>query len=197
MITSFYVHGKWEVGTPPIHINGKLSFCNTGLHIMSLYIWHNTIDLAMAQTFFIWLKQIWKCNNLVYHSAVLAETAYRFPHRRYQYIYLMLNSVICTSMMILNFANLRKQFLFCDLTCTLRWFFWTINCQQNYERYVVRQKRAEGKKALKDYLLYGKSSPHLQVTLLSFEVFPFFWGLSTCFLSSNGSLRQQCVYARM
>ncbi|KAL6651729.1 hypothetical protein ACP70R_010654 [Stipagrostis hirtigluma subsp. patula] len=33
---------------------------------------------------------------------------------------------------------------------------------RNYERYVVRQKRAEGKKALKDYLLYGKSSPHLQ-----------------------------------
>uniref|UniRef100_A0A804MCY1 J domain-containing protein n=1 Tax=Zea mays TaxID=4577 RepID=A0A804MCY1_MAIZE len=33
---------------------------------------------------------------------------------------------------------------------------------RNYERYVVRQKRAEGKKALKDYLLYGKSLPHLQ-----------------------------------
>lgn len=33
---------------------------------------------------------------------------------------------------------------------------------KNYERYVIRQKRAEGKKALKDYLLYGKSSPHLQ-----------------------------------
>lgn len=33
---------------------------------------------------------------------------------------------------------------------------------RNYERYVVRQKRAEGKKALKDYLLYGKPSPHLQ-----------------------------------
>ncbi|XP_015633948.1 uncharacterized protein [Oryza sativa Japonica Group] len=33
---------------------------------------------------------------------------------------------------------------------------------KNYERYVVRQKRAEGKKALKDYLLFGKSSPHLQ-----------------------------------
>ncbi|KAG2575892.1 uncharacterized protein LOC120642193 isoform X1 [Panicum virgatum] len=33
---------------------------------------------------------------------------------------------------------------------------------RNYERYVVRQKRAEGKKALKDYLLYGKSSPHIQ-----------------------------------
>uniref|UniRef100_A0A0E0KX43 J domain-containing protein n=1 Tax=Oryza punctata TaxID=4537 RepID=A0A0E0KX43_ORYPU len=33
---------------------------------------------------------------------------------------------------------------------------------KNYERYVVRQRRAEGKKALKDYLLYGKSSPHLQ-----------------------------------
>ncbi|TVU16695.1 hypothetical protein EJB05_40270 [Eragrostis curvula] len=34
---------------------------------------------------------------------------------------------------------------------------------RNYERYVVRQKRAEGKKALKDYLLYGKPSPHVQV----------------------------------
>uniref|UniRef100_A0A0D9WBG7 J domain-containing protein n=1 Tax=Leersia perrieri TaxID=77586 RepID=A0A0D9WBG7_9ORYZ len=33
---------------------------------------------------------------------------------------------------------------------------------KNYERYVVRKKRAEGKKALKDYLLYGKSSPHVQ-----------------------------------
>ncbi|XP_006653063.1 uncharacterized protein LOC102705811 [Oryza brachyantha] len=33
---------------------------------------------------------------------------------------------------------------------------------KNYERYVVRQRRAEGKKALKDYLLYGKSSPHVQ-----------------------------------
>ncbi|CAL5029137.1 unnamed protein product [Urochloa decumbens] len=32
---------------------------------------------------------------------------------------------------------------------------------RNYERYVVRKNRAEGKKALKDYLLYGKSSPHL------------------------------------
>jgi hypothetical protein len=36
---------------------------------------------------------------------------------------------------------------------------------KNYERYVVRQKRAEGKKALKDYLLFGKSSPHLQVRI--------------------------------
>ncbi|CAM0901560.1 unnamed protein product [Alopecurus aequalis] len=33
---------------------------------------------------------------------------------------------------------------------------------KKYERYVVRQKRAEGKKALKDYLLFGKSTPHLQ-----------------------------------
>ncbi|KAF0895568.1 hypothetical protein E2562_013883 [Oryza meyeriana var. granulata] len=33
---------------------------------------------------------------------------------------------------------------------------------KNYERYVIRQRRAEGKKALKDYLLYGKSSPHVQ-----------------------------------
>lgn len=33
---------------------------------------------------------------------------------------------------------------------------------KKYERYVVRQKRAEGKKALKDYLLYGKSTPHIQ-----------------------------------
>lgn len=33
---------------------------------------------------------------------------------------------------------------------------------KKHERYVVRQKRAEGKKALKDYLLYGKSSPHIQ-----------------------------------
>ncbi|KAL5216733.1 hypothetical protein ABZP36_008134 [Zizania latifolia] len=33
---------------------------------------------------------------------------------------------------------------------------------KNYERYVVRQKRAEGKKALKDYLLYGKCSLYLQ-----------------------------------
>ncbi|WVZ87795.1 hypothetical protein U9M48_034378 [Paspalum notatum var. saurae] len=36
------------------------------------------------------------------------------------------------------------------------------DCHKNYERYVVRQNRAEGKKALKDYLLYGKPSPHLQ-----------------------------------
>ncbi|KAM3299188.1 hypothetical protein ACQJBY_040592 [Aegilops geniculata] len=33
---------------------------------------------------------------------------------------------------------------------------------KKYERYVVRQKRAEGKKALKNYLLYGKSTPHIQ-----------------------------------
>jgi len=56
-----------------------------------------------------------------------------------------------------------------------------VKCQQNYERYVVRQKRAEGKKALKDYLLYGKSSPHLQVnlstSLLSIELFLLFWGV--------------------
>jgi len=56
---------------------------------------------------------------------------------------------------------------------------------RNYERYVVRQKRAEGKKALKDYLLYGKSSPHIQVnfftSLLSVELF-LFRGLSTRFL---------------
>lgn len=166
-------------------------------------VWRAFILCTTAQKFFIWLKQICKCNYLVDHSAVLAKTAYRFSHQWYQYIYLMLNSVICTRMMILNFAILCKQFLFCDLSCTLRWFFWTINCQQNYERYVVRQKRAEGKKALKDYLLYGKSSPHLQVKFLlhfcHLNCFPssFFLGLSTCFLSSKGSLRQQCVYARM
>ncbi|KAE8810538.1 hypothetical protein D1007_12751 [Hordeum vulgare] len=33
---------------------------------------------------------------------------------------------------------------------------------KKYERYVVRQKRAEGKKDLKNYLLYGKSTPHIQ-----------------------------------
>lgn len=48
---------------------------------------------------------------------------------------------------------------------SLRRLFWQITLQQNYERYVVRQKRAEGKKALKDYLLYGKCSPHLQVSI--------------------------------
>ncbi|VAH54816.1 unnamed protein product [Triticum turgidum subsp. durum] len=33
---------------------------------------------------------------------------------------------------------------------------------KKYERYVVRQKRAEGKKALQNYLLYGKSTPHIE-----------------------------------
>ena len=143
MTTISYVHGKWKGGAAPVPIKGKFSFSTTGLHIMSLYSCHNMIlskkkKVSEAGKLILVDLVVYSISVLLFYGTV---DIFELTKTKLQSYVNYGNSLLLMLLMI-------SIYLFMHLGDSFDEYL--VKCQQNYERYAIRQNRAEGKKALKD-----------------------------------------------